>query len=277
MIYLLFLLLFLLLWAVFYAAAPALRHVSMLAAKRLTRATFRSESLQRIAAHTGRFRDYFPVALVVLAGGVLAAWCGDLFLDLAELVRSESAVLRDIDHRIHRWAISHRSAGATRFFATVSAAGGPWGLAILVGAVVALLVARGRHRWAAYVAITSIGGGAINMELKRFFARARPELAEMLRETHGYSFPSGHSMGATVVFGALSYVAFRALESWPARSASLALAVTFVVAVALSRVYLGAHWISDVAAGVTAGLIWFSVTTVAYETVRRIRMLRVVR
>ena len=50
-----------------------------------------------------------------------------------------------------------------------------------------------------------------------------------------------------------------------------------MVSVALSRVYLGAHWISDVGAGMAAGAVWVAATTVAYETFRRVRLLRAAR
>ncbi|HXG58783.1 MAG TPA: phosphatase PAP2 family protein [Thermoanaerobaculia bacterium] len=277
MIQLPFFALFLILWAVLYAAAPALRHLSMIAAERLTRITLRSAVLQRIAAHAGRFRDYVPVALVIAAGGLLAAWAGDAFIDIAELVRSRSETLRAFDVSVQQWAKAHRSDDATSFFAAVTFIGGPAGLAIVVAGAIAVLALFHRYRWAVYLALTTLGGGLINIELKRSFARARPEVAEMIRQSHGYAFPSGHAMGATVAAGALTYLAFRALQSWSARAAAAAFAATFVLAVALSRVYLGVHWISDVAGGVTAGLIWVAVTTVSYEAVRRIRLLRAMR
>jgi undecaprenyl-diphosphatase len=81
-------------------------------------------------------------------------------------------------------------------------------------------------------------------------------------------------MGSTVVFGALAYLVLRAHIRWRWKAAALALATTLVVSVALSRVYLGVHWISDVGAGITAGLLWLTVTTVAYETLRRIYLIR---
>ena len=118
------------------------------------------------------------------------------------------------------------------------------------------------------------GGGLIDSELKRFFARARPGVAEMLRHASGYSFPSGHAMGSTVLFASLSYLAIRTLPRWRWKSAAMALGATFIVFVSLSRVYLGVHWISDVGAGITAGLLWTTMTTVAYETSRRIRLIR---
>ena len=122
-----------------------------------------------------------------------------------------------------------------------------------------------------------MGGGALlNEALKLYFARARPDIAEMLRQAQGYSFPSGHAMGSTVVFGALSYLAFRTATQWRWKAAAVALGATIVLAVSLSRVYLGVHWISDVVAGIAAGTLWVVISTMAYETMRRIRLLRAV-
>ncbi|HEX6177122.1 MAG TPA: phosphatase PAP2 family protein, partial [Thermoanaerobaculia bacterium] len=108
-------------------------------------------------------------------------------------------------------------------------------------------------------------------------ARARPDLAEALRTADGYSFPSGHAMGSTVVFGALAYLILRIQAPWRKRAAGLAAAVTFIAAIAASRVYLGVHWISDIVAGITAGTLWVTIATVAYETFRRIRLVRELR
>jgi len=84
-------------------------------------------------------------------------------------------------------------------------------------------------------------------------------------------------MGSTIVFGALAYLTFRVLTRWRWRTAAVALAISMIVAIAASRVYLGVHWISDVGAGIAAGLIWLATCTVAYETLRRIRLVRALR
>lgn len=81
-------------------------------------------------------------------------------------------------------------------------------------------------------------------------------------------------MGSTVVVGALTYLAVRTLHIWRQKAAVIAFGMTFVLAVAASRVYLGVHWISDIAAGISAGLLWVSTTTLGYETWRRIRRIR---
>jgi undecaprenyl-diphosphatase len=144
-------------------------------------------------------------------------------------------------------------------------------IAVIVAAV---LVVKKRYAWTVYLLITAGGGALLNLELKRYFARARPDIAEMLRRSQGYSFPSGHAMGSTVVFGALSYLVVQTASNWRWKSAVIALTCTLIAAVAFSRVYLGVHWTTDIAAGVTVGVLWLTTTTVAYETLRRIRRLR---
>jgi len=257
-----FLLLFALLWALLFATLPLLERL-----------------LKRAAHFTTRYRyhDYLPV-LIVLAVGVGAALvAGDAFLDLAELVHDESPELHRVDSETHEWARTAYTDGSTRFFTAMTLIGTPVGMGIVVAVVAALLAMRKRWRWAGYLVFTTTVGGLLNLALKSFFARSRPDLAEALRQASGYSFPSGHAMGSTVVFLALNYLAFRILPRWRWRAAAIAFGLTMIAAIASSRIYLGVHWISDIAAGIAAGVIWVAFTTVAYEAFRRIRMIRALR
>ncbi|HYR28294.1 MAG TPA: phosphatase PAP2 family protein, partial [Thermoanaerobaculia bacterium] len=220
---LLFVLVFLLLWLVFYATLPLL------------------ERLLKRAAHFTtkfRYRDYLPVVLVLGAGVGAALFAGDAFLDLAELVQEESPELNRVDKETHAWARTAYTDGSTRFFTAMTLIGTPVGLGVLVAFVAALLAMRKRWRWAAFLVFTTGVGGLLNLALKSFFARQRPDLAEALRHTSGYSFPSGHAMGSTVVFLALNYVAFRVIQSWRGRAAAIAFGVTMILAIASSRIYL---------------------------------------
>jgi undecaprenyl-diphosphatase len=257
-----FLSLFLLLWLVLYATAAPIQRLLPRAAHWTTKF---------------RYRDYLPVVVVLAAGITAAAMAGDAFLDIAEEVQANTPRLRQIDSDIHARARTTRSPGSTAFFTTMTIIGTPVGLGALVAIVSIALALKRRWRWAAYLVVTTSLGGLVNLQLKAFFARARPEIAEALRSAHGYSFPSGHAMGAAVTFGALAYLALRVLPRWRWRAAALAFACTMIVAIAASRVYLGVHWISDVGAGIAAGLIWVSAATVAYETFRRIRLVRALR
>lgn len=260
---------FLALWGMFYALLPLLRYSGRRIAHVTARLAIRYPRFGRVTKAA-----YLPVVLIVLAGGILTMWAGDAFLDVAELVHDSSPLLQSIDFNAHKSAAQFRSPGSTAFFAALSTIGGPAGIGVILTASGILLAIRGRWRWAAYLAVTAIGGGLLDMELKLYFARARPALAEALRQAHGYSFPSGHAMGSTVAFTALSYIAMRALPSTRWKAAALALAATLILFVALSRVYLGVHWVSDVGAGIVAGTLWVTATTVAYETFRRVRAIR---
>jgi undecaprenyl-diphosphatase len=271
MLFLIFAAVFLVLWAVVYATLPAVRHLGQVLASLLARSKWATRFLSRTR---DRFKNYLPVAAILIAGALLTAWAGDGFLDLAENVRAKNATLEQTDARIHDWSVTERSPAATTFFTAMTIIGGPVSLAAIVVIVAAVLAILRRWRWLIYLGVTAGGGGLLNLELKRYFARARPDVAEMLRRANGYSFPSGHAMGSAVAFGALAYLAFRAIRSWPAKTAVMAFLYTLVAAIALSRVYLGVHWISDVLAGVTAGTVWVTTTTVAYETLRRIRRVK---
>jgi membrane-associated phospholipid phosphatase len=270
-LYLGFLLVFLALWAIFYATLPLLRHVGKFGANGLTQISVRWSRLGKL---TERYGAYVPVAVILIGGALFTAWAGDGFLDLAEQVHAKSPGLQKLDAAVHTWAISERTPSENRFFLLMSDIGGPVSLIVIVVVVSIILLLKRRYGWFLYLAVTAGGGSLLNLELKRYFARARPDIAEMLRQASGYSFPSGHAMGSTVVFGALSYLAFHTATNWRLKSAMPALTITLIAAVSLSRVYLGVHWISDVVAGIAAGALWLGITTLAYETAQRIRMLR---
>jgi undecaprenyl-diphosphatase len=271
MLFLIFAAVFLILWAVVYATLPVVRHLGQVLAHLMARSAWATKFVSKTQ---DRFKNYLPVAAILIAGALLTAWAGDGFLDLAENVRAKNATLVQTDAQIHDWSVTERSPDATMFFTVMTIVGGPVSIAAIVAIVAAILAILRRWRWLIYLAVTAGGGGLLNLELKRYFARARPDVAEMLRRANGYSFPSGHAMGSAVAFGALAYLAFRTIRSWPAKTAVMAFLYTLVAAIALSRVYLGVHWISDVLAGITAGTVWVTTTTVAYETLRRIRRAR---
>lgn len=258
----LFLGILLTLWGLFLALAPPLQRLL-------------TWSGHRTAAF--RYRDYLPVVVVLAIGIAAASFAGDGFIDLAERVHSKSPQLQSIDKQWHDWARMTETTGATRFFTLMTMIGSPIMLGVVLAGVAGLLAFQRHWRWLLYLAFTTGTGALLNIELKAYFARARPELAEALRRAHGYSFPSGHAMGSTIVLGALSYIAFRAVHRWRLKAGVLALAVTLVLAIASSRIYLGVHWISDVGAGISAGVVWVSACTLAYETFRRIRLVRALR
>lgn len=130
----------------------------------------------------------------------------------------------------------------------VSAIGGTAGRIILVILVLAPLLICGMRKSALWLLLVVIGGTLLNLGLKQIFAAPRPELLPHLDIVHSYSFPSGHSAGNMIFFGALALLAGRRL--------AYGAAAMVVALIGVSRVWLGVHWPSDVTAGWIEGLGW---------------------
>ena len=137
--------------------------------------------------------------------------------------------------------------------------------AFLVPAAILLsgaLIVAGMGNSAAYLGGAMLAGSLWSPLLKRRFRRARPDLWTPLATEASHSFPSGHATMGTIFVGSLGVVLFRELASPAARIAAVMIFVAALLAVALSRVYLGAHWLSDVLAGILLGLAWLAVWSV---------------
>lgn len=229
---------------------------------------------ERGRARMGTMHAYLPTMTILAIGIVATLMIGEDFVELAVLLRQESPLVLDVDQMVYRWAASMRSEPATLFFLVFTHIGGPAGLSVIALGVAVLLFEQRHRGLSLYVAVTGSMSGLINLLLKEIFARSRPDLAEALRRASGYSFPSGHAMGSMVVFGSLAYVMARIHGRWRPRSATIAALLSSILAVGLSRVYLGVHWISDIAAGYVAGMTWLVVATVTFEAFWRIREIR---
>ena len=260
-------------WLVLLPIPKLWHHSRRLAPRVMTRLRLAS-AWERGRARMGPLHAYLPTIAILVLGVIATLMIGEDFVELAVLLRQESPLVLDVDQFVNRWAASMRSAPATLFFVAFTHIGGPIGLLVLALGVAILLYERGHRGLALYVVVTGSGGGVMNLVLKGLFERARPDLAEALRQAHGYSFPSGHAMGSMIVLGSLAYVMARSWGPWRLRSATMALLVTSILTVGLSRVYLGVHWISDIGAGFAAGFVWLVVATVAFEVFWRIREIR---
>ena len=129
----------------------------------------------------------------------------------------------------------------------------------VVAAVVALalLIAR-LWRGAVLVVVARLGELASTTAVKDLLARPRPTLVDPVDHAAGYSFPSGHAAGSAAVYGALLLLVLPRAARW-ARALLLAAGTLLICAVAASRVLLGVHYPSDVAAGMALGLAWVGV------------------
>jgi undecaprenyl-diphosphatase len=128
--------------------------------------------------------------------------------------------------------------------------------------------------WLLATAICVPGGMLLNVLLKHVYQRARPAFDEPFVTLATYSFPSGHTAAATLFYGLLASYVVTTSPRWGVRMAALVGAAAMVALVALSRVYLGAHFVSDVLAAMAESLAWLAVCITSVSTLRRRRAAR---
>jgi undecaprenyl-diphosphatase len=119
--------------------------------------------------------------------------------------------------------------------------------------------------------VAAAGGGLMNVGTKLLISRERPPLA--IRDPHATestkSFPSGHSMGSVVGYGMLAYVVTLVVRRRPERTVLVTLLAVLVLLIGFSRVYLRAHWFTDVLGGFAIGVFWASLCITWIEVQRR--------
>lgn len=168
---------------------------------------------------------------------------------------------------------AHLPWAALRAFGLLTHFGDREVLIALCVAVATFLLWRGR-RDLALGWLLALGGNAwLNPTLKQVFERVRPVHGHGLAFEQSYSFPSGHSSGAMVVYGMLLYIALRLLpRRWHLAAVLGATGVIFTTA--CSRIFLQVHFASDVVAGLLSGGTWLGVCVASLEWARRRRVAR---
>ena len=128
-----------------------------------------------------------------------------------------------------------------------------------------LLVVKKQYREAFFVMLAFWEARWINHLLKELFERERPSFNSLI-EAGSYSFPSGHAMNSTVFLGFLFYLFIHILQLGKRYSLMWLLTViATVILIAISRVYLGVHYLTDIIAGGCAGLVVLFFTIYLYE------------
>jgi membrane-associated phospholipid phosphatase len=120
--------------------------------------------------------------------------------------------------------------------------------------------------WALFGSTAVLGGMLLNTLLKLAFHRERPTFSGLSAALHTFSFPSGHTMAATLLYGVLAAYAIARLRSARARLAVVLGAVLMVALVGFSRIYLGVHYLSDVLAAAAEGIAWLALCYTAVHT-----------
>jgi len=117
-----------------------------------------------------------------------------------------------------------------------------------------------------------IGGALLDATLRFVVRRSELPFADVVLIDWGTGLASGHALGVLVGYGMLAYLASSWLRGAAARTAVAVVATAMVVAITISRLYLGQHYISDATAGLAAGLIWLATCISGIEVARQRRL-----
>ena len=185
-----------------------------------------------------------PVAIRIALG----LWVFSALLFIAIAVPTLKDAVQVVDDQVHRWVVSIEWRPAVAASQFLDFVGSAWVVWPTMAAVAGWLAWRRRWNafstWVAAMVVSQLMIGPV----KSLYMRPRPTMS--LVETSSWSFPSGHS----VVGGAIAIAAVIVLvPAGPKRRNLEILAIAFAVVMALSRVYLRAHWLTDAAAGVALG------------------------
>jgi membrane-associated phospholipid phosphatase len=192
----------------------------------------------------------------------VTALCLASFLVMALIAAAQQ--FSELDH--HARALVQRTQLPLMDFAMlgVSSLGEDYGVLALITAGVALLWTRSR-RWAVALPLLMAGTGALQLVAKWAVDRPRPNLA-------AWGFPSGHVLSLVVFFGLMAYLLSMSTLTARRRRLGFASCLAIVLAVGFSRLYLEAHWVSDVAGGFTLGIAYLLPSICLVEALGRRRL-----
>ncbi|MBU9675059.1 phosphatase PAP2 family protein [Planococcus sp. CP5-4] len=204
--------------------------------------------------------------IVLLVGLGLAALFITLFAELAdEMLEQELAVFDAVV--IQLLEIISSDWMDTAMF-VITELGSVWFLVLMSLGVLWILGVKMRDKWGVLFYLVAVGGGSLlTLLLKHFFSRERPSINETI-DAVGYSFPSGHSMGSLIFYGFLIYLVIRTKQNPRLQWVSVFGLSVLIMLIGISRIYLGAHFPSDVIAGYIAGTIWLVLSLVALEWIQ---------
>ncbi len=206
----------------------------------------------------------------LMLGLLVSLAASGVFAVLWDQVSDHGRHVTTFDSTILQWMHAHQEPALLPIARTLAFMGSPptiVGIAV-AGVVVGLIWRKVRGAaWTLPIAV--VGAGLIIQGIKLEFHRPRPTLFQPLLHESGYSFPSGHSLIAIVVYGLLGYFATHVLKGYGKRSLVIAVTVLIVVAIGVSRPYVQVHYPSDVLAGWTAGIPWLMTCIGLHEVLTR--------
>jgi undecaprenyl-diphosphatase len=217
-----------------------------------------------VAAVVRRRLDPAEATGLALTAALALIFVAGLLFGLVAGMVSTRTGLYHYDAGAAAWGARHATRTTVRAFQTITQLGGTT-LVIVEAALLGLFDVLRRRRWsgAAFMLTVVLGQNLLSTGVKLLVQRDRPPVNPPLTQVPGFSYPSGHTTAAAATYAAIALLLGRG-RRWPVRVSLALAAAAVIVDVALSRVLLGVHWLTDVIGGAALGLAWFAVCAAAF-------------
>ena len=174
---------------------------------------------------------------------IIFAMVSIIFIAIAEDVFEKEIFA--FDGIIYNFLLNHRNNILNNFFKIMTNFGSA---EFLIPLTILCIICIKNKKYKIMLPVNLIVITSLNIILKNVFVRQRPNELRLIEET-GYSFPSGHAMASTAVYGLLLYIVFREVKNKKIRNIACILLAILIFIIDMSRIYVGVHYASDVIAG----------------------------
>lgn len=219
--------------------------------------------------HFSRENEDLPLYILIFFSFVVFVIGINLFVELTDELSGKA--LEHYDQKITDFIISFRTPGRNKFFQFITDLGDLYAY-LVISAITTVFFLKKFRSWKFVLQLLGVLllSALSNIALKRFFDRARPDI-EHLVVAKSLSYPSGHAMSAMAFYGFLIYLIYHVqMPSWLRNILSFIFA-GLILAIGTSRIYLGVHFPSDIAAGFIGGLIWVAFCVVLFNIITLLR------
>lgn len=178
-----------------------------------------------------------------------------IFLAIAEDVFEQE--IFEFDSVVYNFLVNNRNEALNNFFKIITQFGSA--LVLIIITILCVIFIRDK-KYKILVPANLLTIAIINIVLKNFFLRPRPNELRLIEET-GYSFPSWHAMASTAFYGLLIYIAHGKIENKILRNTICIMLGLLILLISVSRIYVGVHYTSDVIAGTCFSIAYLILIT----------------
>lgn len=232
--------------------------------------------LVRLAARLAEWiGPRWTVLLILLIGGAAVTVMTAASAEIYDAV-SESEDIASLDRPVLQAVIDLRTPWLNDAVTAFTNLGGKFIMPVLAAIATGILIYLRRSVVPLILMLLATAGSLLMTNVgKDAIGRMRPPLEAAVPPFESSpSFPSGHTLNTTVIAGVVAYILVLHLDSKWARTVTIVIAALFSIAMGLSRVYLGHHWLTDVVVAWTIGLAWLAVLITAHRLLFTLRKRR---